>query len=141
GPTSLIPFVNLERARTHQCSTSRTTRRLRSAFRLTAGERLNLRRRPGGLQISRGLLRLAAFAFGLGMALPTLAQTIGGSPLSIAGQSSLQGDVVMCSGRPWIDVRCNGAAGDGDRDDTAAINSTIANAITSGWPVYLPAGT
>ncbi|MFL5266813.1 MAG: glycosyl hydrolase family 28-related protein [Stellaceae bacterium] len=46
----------------------------------------------------------------------------------------------MCSGRPWIDVRCNGAAGDGEHDDTSALNATIASAITSGWPVYFPAG-
>ena len=66
------------------------------------------------------VLRLAAFAFGLGVALPTLAQTIAGSSLDITGPSTLQGDVVMCSGRPWIDVRCNGAAGDGNHDDTVA---------------------
>ncbi len=108
--------------------------------RLPTGAPANYRQ-TRGLQISRGLLRLAAFAFGLGVALPTLAQTIGGSSLSITGQSTLQGDVIMCSGRPWIDVRCNGAAGDGNRDDTSAINATIATAITNGWPVHLPAGT
>jgi len=43
--------------------------------------------------------------------LPTLAQAINGSSINITGQSALQGDVVMCSGHPWIDVRCNGAAG------------------------------
>ena len=94
-----------------------------------------------GSQITRTLLRLAAFAFGLGIALPTLAQTISGSSLSITGQSTLQGDVVMCSGRPWIDVRCNGAAGDGNHDDATAINTTIATAITNNWPVHFPAGT
>ena len=87
------------------------------------------------------VLRLAAFAFGLGVALPTLAQSIAGSALDIAGPSTLQGDVVMCSGRPWIDVRCNGATGDGDHDDTVAVNATIAAAITNGWPVHFPAGT
>ena len=86
--------------------------------RLATGARLDFRRQLGALQITRGLLRLAAFAFGLGVALPTLAQTIGGSSLDITGQSTLQGDVVMCSGRPWIDVRCNGATGDGNHDDT-----------------------
>jgi len=78
-----------------------------------------------GSRITRTLLRIAAFAFGLGVALPTLAQTISGSSLDITGQSTLQGDVVTCSGHPWIDVRCNGALGDGNHDDTNAINSTI----------------
>jgi hypothetical protein len=94
-----------------------------------------------GLQITRGLLRLAAFAFGLGITLPVLAQTITGSSLSITGQSSLQGDVAMCSGRPWIDVRCNGAIGDDNHDDTAAVNATISLAITNNWPVHFPVGT
>jgi hypothetical protein len=99
------------------------------------------RQPPFGLQITRGFLRLAAFAFGLGVALPTLAQTINGSSLSITGQSTLQGDVVMCSGHPWIDVRCNGAAGDGSHDDTTAVNTTVSTAITNNWPVHFPAGT
>lgn len=99
------------------------------------------RRQNRGLKIAGGLLRLAAFAFGLGVALPTLAQSISGSSLSITGPSTLQGDVVMCSGRPWIDVRCDGATGDGTHDDTAAIGAAIAAAVTNGWPVYFPAGT
>jgi len=53
----------------------------------------------------------------------------------------LQGDVFMCSGRPWIDVRCNGAVGDGNHDDTTAINTTISAAVANNWPVHLPAGT
>jgi Pectate lyase superfamily protein len=93
------------------------------------------------LQLTLGLLRIAAFAFGLSLALPTLAQTITGSSLDVTGQSTLQGDVVMCSGTPWIDVRCNGATGDGTHDDTAAINATIATAITNGLPVHFSAGT
>jgi hypothetical protein len=93
------------------------------------------------LPFTLGLLHLAAFAFGLGVTLPTLAQTISGSSLDITGQSTLQGDVVMCSGSPWIDVRCNGAAGDDNHDDTAAINSTIATAITTGRPVHFSPGT
>ena len=94
-----------------------------------------------GSQISRILLRIAAFAFGLGVTLPTLAQTISGSSLNITGQSTLQGDVVTCSGHPWIDIRCNGAMGDGNHDDTNAINSTISAAIANNWPVRLTAGT
>jgi hypothetical protein len=51
------------------------------------------------------------------------------------------GDVLMCSGRPWIDVRCNGAVGDDSHDDTAAINTTISTAIANNWPVNFSAGT
>jgi hypothetical protein len=94
-----------------------------------------------GLRITFGFLRIAAFAFGLGVTLPTLAQTISGPSLDITGQSTLKGDVLMCSGHPWIDVRCNGAAGDGNHDDTTAINTTISSAISNNWPVHLPAGT
>ena len=94
-----------------------------------------------GSDITRNLLRIAAFAFGLGVALPTLAQTISGSSLNITGQSTLQGDVVTCSGHPWIDVRCNGAMADGNHDDTNAINSTISTAIANNWPVRFTAGT
>jgi hypothetical protein len=94
-----------------------------------------------GMRITHQLLRLAAFAFGLGVTLPTLAQTINGSSLIVTGQSTLQVDVLMCAGRPWIDVHCNGATGDGNHDDTTAINTTIATAITNNWPVYFPAGT
>src|SRR5215831_6422203 len=93
------------------------------------------------LQLTLGLLRVVAFAFGLGVTLPTLAQTITGSSLDITGQSTLHGDVVMCSGTPWIDVRCNGATGDGSHDDTAAINTAIAAAITNGRPVHFSPGT
>ena len=88
------------------------------------------------------LLWLAAFAFGLGVALPTFAQSPGNfSTLSTSGTATLNADVLMCSGRPWIDVRCNGAVGDDSHDDTAAINSTISTAITNNWPVHIPAGT
>jgi hypothetical protein len=90
----------------------------------------------------RHLLWLAAFAFGLGVALPTWAQSPGSfSTLSTTGTATLAGDVLMCSGRPWIDVRCNGAVGDGSHDDTTAINTTISAAIANNWPVHLPAGT
>jgi hypothetical protein len=107
----------------------------RSGVRATHGQSAN------GLQITRTLLQIAAFAFGLGVTLPTLAQTISGSSLNITGQSTLQGDVVTCSGHPWIDVRCNGAMADGSHDDTNAINSTISAAIANNWPVRLTAGT
>ena len=90
----------------------------------------------------RRLLWLAAFAFGLGVALPSFAQSPGNfSTLSTTGTATLGGDVLMCSGRPWIDVRCNGAVGDDSHDDTTAINTTVAAAITNNWPVHFPAGT
>jgi Pectate lyase superfamily protein len=92
--------------------------------------------------LARRLLWLAAFAFGLGVALPSFAQSSGNfSTLSTTGTATLSGDVLMCSGRPWIDVRCNGAVGDGAHDDTTAINTTIATAITNNWPVHLSTGT
>jgi hypothetical protein len=47
----------------------------------------------------------------------------------------------VCSGQPWIDVRCNGATGDDSHDDTTAIRTTIAAAVTNNWPVHFPAGT
>jgi hypothetical protein len=124
--------------------------RVRAALRLeqqseTTTQRSAVRpahRQPtSGLHVTRTLLRIAAFAFGLGVALPTLAQTITGSSLDITGQSTLQGDVVTCSGHPWIDVRCNGAVADGNHDDTNAINSTISTAVANNWPVRLTAGT
>ena len=112
---------------------------------VTTGQRNDARparQQPvGGLQITHIVLRIAAFALGLGVALPTLAQTINGSSLNITGQSTLEGDVVTCSGHPWIDVRCNGAVADGNHDDTNAINSTISAAIANNWPVRLTAGT
>src|SRR5438552_12349068 len=73
---------------------------------------------------------------------PAEAQSPGNfSSLSATGTATLNGDVLMCSGRPWIDVRCNGAVGDGSHDDTTAINATIAAAITNGWPVHFSGGT
>ena len=90
----------------------------------------------------RRLLWLAAFAFGLGIALPSFAQSPGNfSTLSTTGTATMSGDVLMCSGRPWIDVRCNGAVGDDSHDDTTAINTTIATAITNNWPLHFSAGT
>src|SRR5690242_18069439 len=94
-----------------------------------------------GLFINRSVLWIAAFAIGLAMAPPGRAQTVAGSSLNITGQSTLMGDAVMCSGHPWIDVRCHGAVGDGSHDDATAINTTIAEAITNNWPVHLAAGT
>ena len=90
--------------------------------------------------IDRGLAALALIAVGL-FSWGALAQSPGSfSTLSTTGTATLNGDVVMCSGRPWIDVRCNGALGDDSHDDTSAIQSTIDAAIANNWPVHLPAG-
>jgi hypothetical protein len=65
-----------------------------------------------------------------------LAQSPGNfSTLSTTGAATLNGDVLMCSGRPWLDVRCpsmsGGAVGDGSHDDTSAIQAAINTAITN----------
>src|SRR5271169_923438 len=88
------------------------------------------------------LLGLAALASGFGAAGPSSAQSPGNfSTLSTTGTATMGGDALMCSGRPWIDVRCNGAVGDGSHDDTTAINTTISTAIANNWPVHISAGT
>ncbi len=85
---------------------------------------------------------MSIFALSLGLSLPGSAQSPGNfSTLSTSGTATLGGDVLMCSGRPWVDVRCNGAIGNDSHDDTSAIQSTINSAITNNWPVHLPAGT
>jgi hypothetical protein len=72
---------------------------------------------------------------------PVQAQSPGNfSTLSTTGAATLNGDVLMCSGHPWIDVRCNGALGDGSHDDTSAIQTTIDTAIANNWPVQIPSG-
>jgi hypothetical protein len=91
-------------------------------------------------------LATAAAAAVLLVAYGALAQSPGSfSTLSTTGTATLGGDVLMCSGRPWIDVGCpgmaGGAVGDGSHDDTAAIQATIDAAVTNNWPVHLPAGT
>jgi hypothetical protein len=69
---------------------------------------------------------LSVFAVGLAFAPPSFAQLPGNfSTLSTTGTATLGGDVLMCSGRPWIDVRCNGAVGDDSHDDTNAIQTTF----------------
>jgi len=51
----------------------------------------------------------------------------------------------MCSGRPWLDVKCpanaGGAVGDGAHDDTAAIQAAVNTGVANNWPVHIPAGT
>ena len=61
-------------------------------------------------------------------------------------QLPTNGDVVFCSGHPWIDVRCYGALGDGNHDDTSAIHDAITDAtnpllVAGGAPVHFPTGT
>src|SRR5258708_31609241 len=67
------------------------------------------------------------------------------STLSTTGAATLGGDTLMCSGHPWLDVRCpsmaGGAVGDGSHDDTSAIQTAINTAVTNNWPVHIPAGT
>lgn len=50
-------------------------------------------------------------------------------------------DIQACSGRPWIDITCNGADPTGVADSTSAIQTTINAAISNDWPVFFPAGT
>ena len=89
--------------------------------------------------------RLLALAAAVACALAVtaaFAQSPGSfSTLSTTGTATFGGAVLACSGQPWIDVKCNGAVGDDSHDDTSAIESTIATAITNNWPVHIPAGT
>ncbi len=78
------------------------------------------------------LTLLAVLLLGLGVGAPAIAAPNNTLPVN--------GDVLLCSGRPWIDVRCNGALGDDINDDTAAINTTVAAAITGNFPVHFSAG-
>jgi len=73
---------------------------------------------------------------------PAIAQSPGNfSTLSTTGIATLDGDTLMCSGRPWLDVRCNGAVGDDAHDDTNAIQTTFNRAIANNWPVFIPSGS
>src|SRR5439155_25968066 len=86
-------------------------------------------------------LTAAALIAGVLVAGSALAQSPGNfSTLSTTGTATLNGDVLMCYGRPWIDVRCNGAVGDDSHDDRSAIQTTINTAIANNWPVFIPAG-
>jgi hypothetical protein len=86
-------------------------------------------------------LTTAALIAGVLVACSAWAQSPGNfSTLSATATATLNGDVLMCSGRPWIDVRCNGAVGDDSHDDTSAIQTTINSAIANNWPVHVPAG-
>ena len=91
------------------------------------------------------LVEKLAVAFGIaqvGSSQPAFAQSPGTfSTLNTTGLATLSGDVVICSGRPWLDVRCNGAMGDDVHDDTSAVQTTINNAVANNWPVHFPAGT
>jgi hypothetical protein len=100
---------------------------------------------PPMRSLDRTIGATALVACGLA-ALSAWAQSPGNfSTLSTTGTATLSGDVLACSGRPWVDVKCpsmaGGAVGDGSHDDTAAIQATIAAAVTNDWPVHIPAGT
>jgi hypothetical protein len=45
-----------------------------------------------------------------------------------------------CAETSWIDVRCQGAVGNGSSDDTAALAKAVRLAIASDLPLYLPHG-
>ncbi|MGC2412619.1 MAG: hypothetical protein WA459_07985 [Stellaceae bacterium] len=95
--------------------------------------------------IDRGLTAAVVIAAML-VAWSALAQSPGNfSTLSTTGTATLNGDTLMCSGRPWIDVRCpnmaGGAIGDDSHDDTSAVQTTINTAIANNWSVHVPAGT
>ncbi|HVB18341.1 MAG TPA: glycosyl hydrolase family 28-related protein [Stellaceae bacterium] len=95
--------------------------------------------------IDRILVAAALIAIAL-VASGALAQSPGNfSTLSTTGAATLNGDVLMCSGHPWLDVRCpsmaGGAVGDGSHDDTAAVQAAINAGIANNWPVHVPAGT
>ncbi len=86
-------------------------------------------------------LTTAALIAGILFAWSALAQSPGNfSTLNTTGTATLNGDVLMCSGHPWVDVRCNGAVGDDSHDDTAAIQNTINGAIANNFPVHFPVG-
>ena len=88
------------------------------------------------------ILALSAFAACALVATAALAQSPGNfSTLSTTGTATFGGTALACSGQPWIDVRCNGATGDDSHDDTSAIQTTIATAITNNWPAHIPSGT
>jgi Pectate lyase superfamily protein len=95
----------------------------------------------------KSLGKTAAVGIAIGVAcLVTTKAAFSQSPgnfsiLSTTGTATFGGDALMCSGRPWIDVRCNGAVGDDTHDDTGAIQSTINTAIANNWPLHIPAGT
>src|SRR5579864_3855326 len=135
---------------THECVGQASKRPVCMGSRLRGNDReteSGTRGRNKGQVISMTYIRALALTLLLApgaclLAPSALAQSPGSfSTLSTTGISTLGGDVLMCSGRPWIDVRCNGAVGDDSHDDTSAIQNTINAAIAHDWPVHIPAGT
>jgi hypothetical protein len=121
--------------------------------RSAAGARLDARTLPvqqarigrpeePGMKLIRALALMTILTPGPWLLAPARAQSPGNfSTLTASGTATLNGDVLMCSGHPWIDVKCNGAVGNDSNDDTAAIQATITTAVANGWPVHIPAGT
>ncbi|MBV9858743.1 MAG: hypothetical protein JO038_01355 [Alphaproteobacteria bacterium] len=95
--------------------------------------------------LDRAIWAAALLATGL-VGFSALAQSPGSfTTLQASGNATLNGDVLACSGRPWVDVRCpglsGGAVGDGSHDDTAALAAGIAAAVAGNYPLHVPAGT
>ena len=87
------------------------------------------------------ILELAALLAGCLVAFAATAQSPGNfTTLQASGTATLNGDALICSGHPWIDVKCNGAVGDDSHDDTAAFSTTIAAAVAGNYPLHIPAG-
>lgn len=98
--------------------------------------------RRARLEGRRIVIAAAAFAATVLLGGAAHAQSPGNfSTLSTTGTATLGGDALMCSGHPWLDVKCNGAVGDGSHDDTTAVQTAINIAITNSWPLHVPAGT
>ena len=60
--------------------------------------------------------------------------------LNLGNSNSWTGDQLFGSGRPWCDVRAQGAKGDGVTDDTAAFNACLAiiRSFGDGGTIYVP---
>lgn len=64
--------------------------------------------------------------------------------LVLAGLIALCGfppAAAACRQPDWVDVRCRGAVGDGNTDDSAALGAAVRAALASNRPLMLPAGT
>lgn len=83
--------------------------------------------------IGAALLLLAPAMFAPG---PARAAIQANSFPTSAGSS-----VLVCSGRPWVDVLCYGADPAGIADSTSAFTTLFGDAVANGVPMHIPAGT